>query len=366
MTTGFVHHELYLWHNTWNWAQVFAPSLTIQPGEHAENPETKRRMRNLLEVSGLLDHLVPIKPRYASEDEIARFHTRPHIARIKAMSAENGGDASSLTPFGKGSFEIAQLSAGGTMAAFDAVISAQVKNAYALVRPPGHHATADTGMGFCLFGNVPIAIMHARASHKLGRIATVDWDVHHGNGTQSAFYSDPTTLTISLHQDNLFPADSGALADNGEGAGQGYNLNVPLPPGCGDGAYVAAYERLVLPALYKFKPELIVVPSGFDASGVDPLGRMMVSADGYRRMTKLLMQTADDLCGGRLVMSHEGGYSAMYVPYCGLAVLEEMTGISTGVEDPWGRHMARWGQQALQPHQDQAIAAAEKLLSRIK
>ncbi len=366
MTTGFVHHELYLWHNTWNWAQVFAPSLTIQPGEHAENPETKRRMRNLLEVSGLLDHLVPIKPRYASEDEIARFHTRPHIARIKAMSAENGGDASSLTPFGKGSFEIAQLSAGGTMAAFDAVISAQVKNAYALVRPPGHHATADTGMGFCLFGNVPIAIMHARASHKLGRIATVDWDVHHGNGTQSAFYSDPTTLTISLHQDNLFPADSGALADNGEGAGQGYNLNVPLPPGCGDGAYVAAFERLVLPALYKFKPELIVVPSGFDASGVDPLGRMMVSADGYRRMTKLLMQTADDLCGGRLVMSHEGGYSAMYVPYCGLAVLEEMTGISTGVEDPWGRHMARWGQQALQPHQDQAIAAAEKLLSRIK
>ena len=366
MTTGFVHHELYLWHNTWNWAQVFAPSLTIQPGEHAENPETKRRMRNLLEVSGLLDHLVPIKPRYASEDEIARFHTRPHIARIKAMSAENGGDASSLTPFGKGSFEIAQLSAGGTMAAFDAVISAQVKNAYALVRPPGHHATADTGMGFCLFGNVPIAIMHARATHKLGRIATVDWDVHHGNGTQSAFYSDPTTLTISLHQDNLFPADSGALADNGEGAGQGYNLNVPLPPGCGDGAYVAAFERLVLPALYKFKPELIVVPSGFDASGVDPLGRMMVSADGYRRMTKLLMQTADDLCGGRLVMSHEGGYSAMYVPYCGLAVLEEMTGISTGVEDPWGRHMARWGQQALQPHQDQAIAAAEKLLSRIK
>ena len=366
MTTGFVHHELYLWHNTWNWAQVFQPSLTVQPGEHAENPETKRRFRNLLEVSGLLDHLLPIKARYASEDEIARFHTRPHIARIKALSAENGGDASSLTPFGKGSFEIAQLSAGGTMAAFDAVIMAQVKNAYALVRPPGHHATADTGMGFCLFGNVPIAIMHARATHRLGRIATVDWDVHHGNGTQSAFYSDPTTLTISLHQDNLFPADSGALADNGEGAGEGYNLNVPLPPGCGDGAYVAAYERVVLPALYKFKPELIVVPSGFDASGVDPLGRMMVSADGYRRMTRLLMQAADDLCGGRLVMSHEGGYSAMYVPYCGLAVLEEMTGISTGVEDPWGRHMARWGQQALQPHQNQAITAAEKLLSRIK
>lgn len=365
MATGFVFHELYLWHNTWNWAQVFAPSLTIQPGEHAENPETKRRFRNLLEVSGLLDHLVPMKPRYATEDELARFHTRAHIARIKAMSAENGGDASVMTPFGKGSFEIASLAAGGTMAAFDAVIGGEVKNAYALVRPPGHHAKADVGMGFCLFGNVAIAIMHARAVHKLGRIATVDWDVHHGNGTQSAFYGDPTTLTISLHQDNLFPLDSGGLDENGEGKGKGFNLNIPLPPGCGDGAYIAAIERVVIPALRKFKPELIVVPSGFDASGVDPLGRMMLSAEGYRAMTKLLMAAADEFCGGRLVMAHEGGYSAMYVPYCGLAVMEEMTGIRTGVDDPWGPHMAKWGQQDLQPHQEQAIAAAAKLVANI-
>ena len=365
MATGFVFHELYLWHNTWNWAQVFAPSLTIQPGEHAENPETKRRFRNLLEVSGLLDHLVPVKPRYATEDELARFHARAHIARIKAMSAENGGDASVMTPFGKGSFEIACLAAGGTMAAFDAVIGGEVKNAYALVRPPGHHAKADVGMGFCLFGNVAIAIMHARAVHKLGRIATVDWDVHHGNGTQSAFYADPTTLTISLHQDNLFPLDSGGLDENGEGKGKGFNLNIPLPPGCGDGAYIAAIERVVIPALRKFKPELIVVPSGFDASGVDPLGRMMVSAEGYRGMTKLLMAAADELCGGRLVMSHEGGYSAMYVPYCGLAVMEEMTGIRTGIEDPWGPQITKWGQQDLQPHQEQAITAAAKLVANI-
>lgn len=365
MATGFVFHELYMWHNTWNWAQVFAPSLTIQPGEHAENPETKRRFRNLLEVSGLLDHLVAIKAQPASEDALARAHTRAHIARIKAMSAENGGDASTLTPFGKGSFEIAQLAAGGTMAAFDAVIAGKVRNAYALVRPPGHHATADVGMGFCLFANVAVAIHHARAAHRVGRIATVDWDVHHGNGTQSLFYGDPTTLTISLHQDNLFPANSGGLEEAGEGAGKGYNLNIPLPPGSGDGAYIAAFERVVLPALSRFKPELIVVPSGFDASGVDPLGRMMVSSEGYRRMTALLMKAADELCGGRLVMSHEGGYSAMYVPYCGLAVLEEMTGIRTGVEDPWAAHMAKWGQQALQPHQDQAIAAAAKLVTAI-
>ncbi|MBM3519316.1 MAG: class II histone deacetylase [Alphaproteobacteria bacterium] len=365
MATGFVFHELYMWHNTWNWAQVFAPSLTIQPGEHAENPETKRRFRNLLEVSGLLDHLVPIKARPASEDELARAHSRGHIARIKDMSADNGGDASTLTPFGRGSFEIAQLAAGGTMAAFDSVITGKVRNAYALVRPPGHHATADVGMGFCLFANVAVAVHHARASHRVGRISTVDWDVHHGNGTQSLFYSDPTTLTISLHQDNLFPANSGGLDERGESAGKGYNLNIPLPPGSGDGAYIAAFERVVLPALSRFKPELIVVPSGFDASGVDPLGRMMVSSDGYRRMTSLLMKAAADLCQGRLVMSHEGGYSAMYVPYCGLAVMEEMTGIRTGIEDPWSAHMAKWGQQALQPHQEQAIAAAARLVADI-
>jgi len=366
MATGFVWHELYAWHNTWNWAQVFPPSLTIQPGEHAENPETKRRFRNLLEVSGLLDQLSIIKPRYATVEEIARFHDRDYIARIKAESDANGGDASVLTPFGKGSYEIALLSTGGTMEAFDAVITGKVRNAYALVRPPGHHAIAAYGMGFCLFANVVLAIMHARATHKVGRVATVDWDVHHGNGTQAGFYSDPTTLTISLHQDNLFPPDSGGLAERGEGAGVGYNLNVPLPPGCGDGAYVAAFERVVLPALYRFRPELIVVPSGFDASGADPLGRMMVSSEGYRKMTRLLMKAADDLCGGRLVMSHEGGYSAMYVPYCGLAVMEELSGIRTHVEDPWAPLMANWGQMDAQPHQLAAIDRAAKLVEAIR
>jgi acetoin utilization deacetylase AcuC-like enzyme len=362
MATGFVFHELYMWHNTWNWAQVFPPGLTVQPGEHAENPETKRRFRNLVEVSGLLDRMVPLRARPATVEELARVHTRAHIERIRAMSDAGGGDASVLTPFGTGSFEIAQLAAGGTMAAVEAVLSGRVRNAYALVRPPGHHAVADKGMGFCLFANVAVAIAHARATLGLRRVATVDWDVHHGNGTQWIFYEDPETLTISLHQDNLFPPGSGGLAETGAGAGSGANLNVPLPPGCGDGAYVEAFERVVIPALRRFRPELVVVPSGFDASGVDPLGRMMVSSEGYRRMTRLLMAAADELCGGRLVMSHEGGYSATYVPYCGLAVLEEMSGIRTHVEDPWAPLMANWGQMALQPHQKAAIEAAAALV----
>ncbi len=366
MKTGWVCHELYMWHNTWNWALVFPPGLTIQPGEHAENPETKRRFRNLLEVSGLLEQLSDIKPRYASEDEIARVHTREHIANIKEMSAGFGGDASYLCPFGTGSFEIAQLSAGGTMAAFDAVIGADVDNAYALVRPPGHHATASTGMGFCLFGNVAIAIKHAQAVHGIGRVATVDWDVHHGNGTQSAFYSSADVLTISLHQDNLFPPDSGALTENGEGEGEGYCINVPLPPGCGNGAYQYAFEKVVLPALSAYRPDLIVVPSGFDGAGVDPLGRMMLSSQAYRSMTRMLMAAADEHCQGRLVMSHEGGYSAMYVPYCGLAVLEELSGMKTDVPDPWAELMIEWGQQDVQPHQRALIDTAAQLVRRVK
>ncbi len=366
MATGFVFHELYLWHNTGN-AAMFHPScLTVQPGEHVENPETKRRMKNLLEVSGLTDHLVNLKPRPATDDELTRFHTHAHIEKIRTMSAAGGGDASELTPFGAGSFEIAKLAAGGAIVAIDAVLRGHVTNSYALIRPPGHHALADLGMGFCLFGNAAIAIHHGRAVHGLGRVAVVDWDVHHGNGTQAAFYDDPETLTISLHADNLFPANSGTLAERGEGRGFGANLNVPLPPGCGDGAYLEAMRRVVLPALQRFKPEIIVVACGFDASAADPLGRMMVTSDGYRQITAMVMQAADALCGGRIMMTHEGGYSANYVPYCGLAVLEQLTGVRSGVADPFLEHFTTYGQQALQPHQSAAIDAAAALLEDIK
>jgi len=258
------------------------------------------------------------------------------------------------------------LATGGVIEAMDAVLAGQVRTAYALMRPPGHHATQDVGMGFCLFGNVAIAVMHARAVRGVGRVATVDCDVHHGNGTQAAFYDTPDVLTISLHQDNLFPAASGGLAERGTGQGFGYNLNIPLPPGSGNGAYFDAFRRVVLPALDRFRPDIIVVPSGFDASGVDPLGRMMVTSEGYLEMTQMPLDAADRLCSGRLPMAHEGGYSAMHVPYCGLAVLETLTGRRTHIEDPWGPVMANWGQQDLQPHQKAAIDAAATLLADIK
>lgn len=365
MTTGFAFHELYLWHDTGAAAMFFQPGLTIQPGEHAENPETKRRMNNLLNVSGLTDDLLMLKPRPATEDELARFHTRDYIARIRRMSAEGGGNASTLTPFGAGSYDIALLAAGGAMVATDAVLSGAARNAYALIRPPGHHAESAEGLGFCLFGNAALAIMHARAEHGIERVAIVDWDVHHGNGTQAAFYDDPEALTISIHQDNLYPAGTGTLAERGEGAGLGYNLNVPLPPGCGDGAYLDVIRRIVAPALHRFRPELIVVACGFDASGADPLGRMMVTSEGYRAMTAMMMETADELCAGRIVMTHEGGYSASYVPYCGLAVLEQLSGIRTGIDDPFYPVFRGYTGQAIQSHQAAAIDAAQALLTDI-
>jgi len=199
------------------------------------------------------------------------------------------------------------------------------------VRPPGHHALPDRGMGFCTFNNVAIAVRAVQRSHGVERIAIVDWDVHHGNGTQAIFYEDPNVLTISVHQDRCYPIDSGAADERGTGAGIGANLNIPLPAGSGHGAYVAAFERVVVPALQRFSPELVVVASGFDASAYDPLGRMLLHSDSYRALTERLLEAT----GGRLAAIHEGGYSEFYVPFCGLAVVETLAGRRTEVEDPY-------------------------------
>lgn len=365
MATGWNFHELYLWHNTGRAALFYPPGLRIEPGEHAENADTKRRFKNLMEVSGLTEQLTALKSAPVDDEDLARFHRRDYIARIKALSAEHGGEASPLTPFGPGSYEIACLAAGGTCAVMEAVLSGRIANGYALVRPPGHHAEAEQGMGFCLFGNIPVAILKARITHKFDRVATVDWDVHHGNGTESAFYDDPAVLTISLHQEGLYPPGRGHVADNGTGKGKGYNINIPLPAGCGHGAYLAAFERVVIPALYKYKPDMIVVPSGFDGAAADPLGRMMLYSETYRQMTRMLKAAASDLCGGRLMMSHEGGYSAAYVPYCGLAVMEELSGIKSPIDDPFFDEYAGYPGQELRPWQAEAIAASAALLGGI-
>jgi acetoin utilization deacetylase AcuC-like enzyme len=365
MATGWVTDERYLWHDTRSAGGFMPAGGPIEPEPHVESPATKRRFRNLLEVSGLLGQLVHIAPRPASGEDLLRCHTREYLDRIKALSDENGGDAGELTPFGPGSYEIAALAAGGVITAVDAVLDGTVDNVYALVRPPGHHAESDLGRGFCIFANAAIAAAYAREARGLDRVAVVDWDVHHGNGTQKIFYDDPSVLAISSHQDNYYPADSGHVHEVGTDAGEGFSLNIPLPAGSGVGAYVAAYERVVAPALRSFRPDLIIVASGLDANNLDPLSRMMMTSAGFRELTRLLMEVADDVCDGRLVVEHEGGYSSAYVPFCGLAVVEQLSGIGSGIEDPFLPVFQVIAGQSLQPHQEAAIAAAEANLARI-
>jgi len=361
MTTGFVWHERYAWHDAGRASQ----SAWSEPYPALDRPEAKRRLYSLLAASGMIERLVAIPPRPASREELLRFHTADYIDRVQALSDADGGDAGESARFGPGGFETARLAVGGCIEAVDAVLDGRVENAYALVRPCGHHAEPDRGRGFCIFGNVAIAVRHARAVRGVGRVAVIDWDVHHGNGTQAAFYDDPTVLTISLHQDRYYPVDSGGLDEVGVGAGRGYNLNLPLPPGSGHGAYVAAFERIILPAVRAFQPNLIVVASGFDAAASDPLGRMLCHSGTYRAMTRLTKAAAAELCGDRLVVCQEGGYSATYAPFCGLAVIEELSGEWSGVEDPLAGWYAAIGGQDLQPHHDVLLERAARRLQEL-
>lgn len=188
-------------------------------------------------------------------------------------------------------------------------------------------------MGFCFFANIAVAIEAAKARHGVERVAVLDWDVHHGNGTQAIYYRRDDVLSISLHQDGCFPPGYSGAEDIGEDRGRGFNLNVPLLPGGGHDAYMQAMQRIVLPALERFRPQLIVVASGFDANAVDPLARMQLHSDSFRAMTAMVRDAAERHAGGRLVVVHEGGYSEAYVPFCGLAVIEELSGVRSAVRD---------------------------------
>ena len=363
--TGYVFHELCMWHDTGNDGFYMPYGYPVQPYMHAENPETKRRMHNLIVASGMVDQLVEIKARAAQDQELLRFHTQEYLNSFKEQSQAGGGDYGGA-PFGHGSYEIAKLSTGGVLEAVDAVIEGRVDNAYALVRPPGHHALADKGMGFCFFANAVLAGLHAMEKHGLERVAYIDWDVHHGNGTQSAFWHRSDALTISLHQDNCFPIDSGHISEVGEGEGEGYNINIPLPPGSGSGAYYQAFDEVVIPALQKFKPDMIFVACGFDAGANDPLGRMLLHSEAYRTLTQKAMALADELCDGRLLMCHEGGYNGVTVPFYGLAVVEQLAGHRTDVVDPFCDHVMAMAGHDLKPQEDVVIQAAKALIKNIK
>mmetsp|Transcript_20132 Transcript_20132/g.48026 ORF Transcript_20132/g.48026 Transcript_20132/m.48026 type:complete len:400 (-) Transcript_20132:203-1402(-) len=361
--TGYVWHEAFTWHV--GGVGFYEHSSKIiqffQPIAHVETPESKRRIHSLLEVSDLLRQLVRITPVPATIQDVERFHTHDYVERLKAQSDNGGGDGGDCAPFNTGAFGIALLAAGGLNSAIEAVWKGEIANAYCLVRPPGHHAERDRGRGFCLVNNIAIAAMHAMEVLGVKRIVIIDWDVHHGNGTQQAFWESNNVMFISIHQDRNYPYDSGLATELGSGAGLGYNWNIPLPPGCGDGAYMEAMSAACKVAAHAFgseQAELVLVSCGFDPAFTDPLGSMMCHSGTFRAMTKMVRELAESSCNGKLVLTHEGGYSESYAPFCGLAVVEELSGATSAVKDSLEDEYKGLGQQELQPHQKAAIDAA--------
>lgn len=336
---GLVFNHRYLTHNPGLHLIGYRdPYPYAEPVPHPSSAAIASRTRHLLDLFGLADAMLNIEPEPIGDGTLRLVHTAEYIQRVKDIS-RNGGDAGTGAPMGAGGERIARLSAGGVVAAVDAVMRGAVHHTYALVRPPGHHAMSDRGMGFCIYNNVAIAASHARQRYGAERVAILDWDVHHGNGTQDSFYDDPSVLYISMHQEDLFPVGWGALDQAGEDSGEGYTVNIPLPAGSGNATYANVMEQLVVPILRQYAPDLIIVSAGQDGSTMDPLGRMSLTTAAYRAMTRRIRDLADDICESRLVIAQEGGYSEIYAPYCSAAIgeglCEGIDGISP-VEEPYG------------------------------
>lgn len=332
------------------------------PVPHVSGPELVGRAKHLTDLIRLVERLLPIAAEPATDELLTMYHTPAYLARVAALAA-GGGDAGRGAPIGRGGDQVARLAVGATVAATDAVLSGRVRSAYALVRPPGHHALADHGMGFCVYGNVVIAARHAQRAWSTAKILIVDWDVHHGNGTQDAFWPGRDVLFISIHQDNLFPTGSGAAHEVGTGAGEGFTVNLPLPAGTGNRGYAEAFDRVVVPIARQFTPDLVFISAGQDASVQDPLGRMCLTLAGYRLMMERMQAVADETCCGRIVVSHEGGYTPTYAPYCTAAIVQTLAGdLAAGLEplaDPYG---ARG--EALPPTNELGLDA-ERALDRV-
>lgn len=338
--TGFVFDERFLGHDTGLEVIVTMRdgSFTLSPEPHPSALYITRRMKEFLDGAGLTARMQAIAARAATGEELTVYHTSAYIEGMRALACGgpakgDWGEAEFDTPLSSGSFEAALYAAGGAIEAVKAVLRGDVTNAYALLRPPGHHAMRNRAMGFCIFNNAVVAAHYARRVFGLERILIVDWDVHHGNGTQDAFYSDPGVLFISLHQHDWYPQLSGGLEQVGSGAGVGFTVNIPLPPGTGDRGYRAAFEQLVLPIGLQYQPQLIIVSAGQDASWLDPLAQMMMSMAGFRQISSLMCELANTVCAGKLVLLQEGGYSAPYVPYCTAAAIEPLLGVDLGIVD---------------------------------
>jgi len=338
--TAFLFDERCLWFHSGK-ASALAASVGgwVQPlaggSGGANSADCVRRLKALLDVSGLGAQLAIRSARPVTLDEMLRVHERMYLDEFKRVSDSGGGEMGLQASFAAGGFELAALSAGLARDAVALVMSGAFQRAYAACVPAGHHALRDQALGGTLLANSAIAVEHAIAELGARKVAIVDWDVHHGNGTQSIFYQRDDVLTISLHQENCFPPGYSGMDECGSGRGFGYNLNIPLLPGCGHAQYLHAMEYLVIPALLQFAPDVLVIGSGYDASTFDPLGHMQLHAGSFREMTRMLVDTAERLGHGRVVMVHEGGYSEVHVPFCALAAIEALSGLASEVCDPF-------------------------------
>jgi acetoin utilization deacetylase AcuC-like enzyme len=289
MNVGYVYHEDYLKHET---------------GSHPENPGRLTAIMNALTQSGMINRLTRIEPVSAAVDQIKYIHFPGYIDYVKDFSSiERALDMD--TPTSIDSFKVALLAAGGVISGVDAVMNG-TDSVFALVRPPGHHAEPDKGMGFCLFNNIAIAARYAQ-SIGLERVLIVDWDVHHGNGTQKAFYNDKSVLYFSIHQYPHYPG-TGKIKEIGTGSGKGLTINVPLPSGAGDADYFYVFNEILVPAARQFKPDIILVSAGQDGHKDDPLSGMNLTSEGFAMMSETVRSLAVELCGGKLVLALEGGY----------------------------------------------------------
>jgi acetoin utilization deacetylase AcuC-like enzyme len=303
-------------------------------GAHVENGERLDAIWREIEAEGLTTRLLLPASRPASRAQVATIHKSAYVERVRDVALSGGGHLDADTVIARGSFDAALAAAGSAISAVDVVISGQARAAFALVRPPGHHARPGRGMGFCLFNSVAIAAQHALDAYGLQRVLIVDFDAHHGNGTQEAFYSSPHVLYISSHVSPFYPG-TGYAFETGSGEGEGLTVNVPLPYDAGDDGMRRVYEEIVQPLAKRFEPQLMLVSAGYDIHWADPLTPLAVSARGITQIVATLASLADTLCGGRLALVLEGGYDLQALSIGVAATLRRLLG-NMEIADPLG------------------------------
>ena len=293
-TVGVIGHEDYLKHDT---------GLG-----HPERPERLRAIHDHLRQTGLMEVLIPFAPRHVDVSWLEKAHTPGHVANVQSRCARGISYMEDFeTMICPLSFDIARLAVGATFEAVDAVMNQKADTVFCAIRPPGHHAEYDRSMGFCLFGNVVITARYIQETYGLERIAIIDWDVHHGNGTQHILDRDPSVFYFSIHQYPHYPG-TGRAEERGLGPGEGYTLNVPVSAGTDDKGYLRAFDEELMPAMDRFKPEFVIISAGFDAHIDDPLSATRVTENGFAEMTRRVMSIAHDHANNRLISVLEGGY----------------------------------------------------------